>query len=69
MTWASQRCRVVFRDAKLVDPSAETQREIRQEMEKVANQYGVGKGADATKFPTFQFQDPTIDPINLEQQN
>lgn len=69
MTLEGQLCRVVFREAKLVDPSSETQREIKQEMEKVANQYGVGKGADATKFPSFQFQDPTLDPINLEEQN
>lgn len=47
---------------KLVEASPEIQRELKQELEKIAKQYG-GDGQDLTKFPTFQFQDPVIDPI------
>lgn len=51
---------------KLVEASPELERELKAELEKVAKQYG-SDGQDMTKFPTFKFQDPVIDPINLEK--
>lgn len=59
-------CLFVFFSGKLVEPSPEIERELKQELEKVAKQYGGGDGADMTKFPTFQFKDPKIDSINFE---
>ncbi|EFA07467.2 ATP synthase-coupling factor 6, mitochondrial [Tribolium castaneum] len=52
---------------KLVEPSPEIERELKSELEKVAKVYGGGPGVDMTKFPTFKFTDPVIDPINLEK--
>ncbi|XP_060536917.1 ATP synthase-coupling factor 6, mitochondrial [Cylas formicarius] len=51
---------------KLVDPTPELQKELNQELEKVAKQYGGGPGIDLTKFPTFKFEDPVIDSVNME---
>ncbi|KAJ8975928.1 hypothetical protein NQ317_014888 [Molorchus minor] len=50
----------------LVEPTPELEKELKTELEKVAKQYGGGAGVDMTKFPTFEFKDPVIDPINLE---
>ncbi|XP_063608474.1 ATP synthase-coupling factor 6, mitochondrial-like [Penaeus indicus] len=49
---------------KLVDMTPEVERQLQQELDKVARQYGGGPGVDMTKFPTFTFQDPKIDPLN-----
>ncbi|XP_044730082.1 ATP synthase-coupling factor 6, mitochondrial-like [Chrysoperla carnea] len=49
--------------AKLVDPNPEIERELKAEMDKVAKMYGGGAGADLTKFPTFNFTEPKVDPI------
>ncbi|XP_063972946.1 ATP synthase-coupling factor 6, mitochondrial-like [Diachasmimorpha longicaudata] len=46
---------------KMVDPTAETQREMKSELDRLATQYGGGPGVDMTKFPTFKFDDPHID--------
>lgn len=54
------------RGKNLVEPSPAIQKELKQELEKVAKQHGGGEGIDLTKFPTFKFVDPVIDPINLE---
>lgn len=51
---------------KLVDPSPDTERELKQELERVAKTFGGSEGTDMTKFPEFKFQDPKIDPINLQ---
>ncbi|XP_023014696.1 ATP synthase, coupling factor 6 [Leptinotarsa decemlineata] len=51
----------------LVEPTPELEKELKTELEKVARQYGGGPGVDMTKFPSFKFQDPVIDPINLEK--
>ncbi|XP_071519255.1 ATP synthase-coupling factor 6, mitochondrial [Panulirus ornatus] len=48
---------------KLVDATPEVERELEQELSKVARQYGGGPGVDMTKFPTFKFEDPVIDPV------
>lgn len=50
----------------LVEPSPEMQKELQANLEKVFMQYGGKKGEDLTKFPQITFQDPKIDPINLE---
>ncbi|CAH0549984.1 unnamed protein product [Brassicogethes aeneus] len=52
---------------KLVEPTKELEKELKTELEKVAKQYGGGSGEDMTKFPTFKFTEPTIDPINMEK--
>ncbi|XP_067012906.2 ATP synthase-coupling factor 6, mitochondrial [Anabrus simplex] len=52
---------------KMVDPTPDIERELAAELDKVAKQYGGKEGADMTKFPTFQFKDPVLDPINLSQ--
>ncbi|XP_018332662.1 ATP synthase-coupling factor 6, mitochondrial [Agrilus planipennis] len=52
---------------KLVEPTPEIEKELKAELEKVAKQYGGGEGVDMTKFPTFTFKDPVIDPINMEE--
>ncbi|XP_070505769.1 ATP synthase-coupling factor 6, mitochondrial [Chironomus tepperi] len=51
---------------KMVDATPEIQRELAQELDKLAKQYGGGEGVDMTKFPEFKFQEPKIDPINSE---
>lgn len=45
-----------------MEASPEIQKELKQELDKISKQYG-GEGQDITKFPTFNFQDPVIDPI------
>lgn len=40
----------------MVDPTPETQRQLKAELERVAAQYGGGPGVDMTKFPTFKFE-------------
>ncbi|GLV42212.1 ATP synthase coupling factor 6 [Carabus blaptoides fortunei] len=49
---------------KLVDPTPEIERELKAELDKVAKQFGGGEGEDMTKFPSFKWTEPTIDPIN-----
>lgn len=39
---------------KLVDASPDTEKQLQDELEKLARQYGA-KGADFAKFPTFGF--------------
>ncbi|XP_045460221.1 ATP synthase-coupling factor 6, mitochondrial [Harmonia axyridis] len=53
-------------EKNLVEPSPALQTELKSELEKVARQYGGKEGEDMTKFPTFKFEDPTIDPIKME---
>lgn len=49
---------------KLVDASPETEKALKDEMEKIARMYGA-KGADFTKFPTFTFTDPDLEPVGV----
>ncbi|XP_022913321.1 ATP synthase-coupling factor 6, mitochondrial [Onthophagus taurus] len=51
----------------LVEPSPAIEKELKSELEKASKQYGGGPGVDMTKFPTFTFKEPVIDPINLEK--
>lgn len=45
---------------KLVDASPDLLKEREAELEKIGAQYGIKKGEDPTKFPSFTFQDPPI---------
>ncbi|KAL1377222.1 hypothetical protein pipiens_016414 [Culex pipiens pipiens] len=49
---------------KLVDASPEIERELKQELEKLAKAYGGDGGADMTAFPSFKFEEPKLGPIN-----
>ncbi|XP_042211783.1 ATP synthase-coupling factor 6, mitochondrial-like [Homarus americanus] len=48
---------------KLVDATPDIERQLQQELDKVARQYGGGPGVDMTKFPEFKFEEPKIDPV------
>jgi len=51
---------------KLVDASPATEKSLTDELEKIARQYGAGaKGVDFTKFPTFAFTDPDLEPVGV----
>lgn len=52
------------KDGKLVDPTPEIMHELKQELDKLAKNYGGGEGVDMTKFPEFKFEEPKVDPIN-----
>lgn len=52
------------RDGGFVDPTPQSQNELKTELERVSKQYGGGAGVDMTKFPEFKFEDPVLDPIN-----
>ncbi|KAH8330274.1 hypothetical protein KR067_000711 [Drosophila pandora] len=49
---------------KLVDPNPEIEREIKNELDRVAKQFGSDGKTDFTKFPDFKFPDVKIDPIS-----
>lgn len=49
---------------KLVDPSPETERELKNELERIAKTYGGSGNEDMTKFPEFKFTEPQVDAIN-----
>ncbi|XP_018014572.1 ATP synthase-coupling factor 6, mitochondrial [Hyalella azteca] len=46
---------------KLVDSTPQVEKQLQQELDKVAKQYGGGAGTDMTKFPSFKFEEPVID--------
>jgi len=50
---------------KLVDASPATEKSLTDELEKLARQYGA-KGTDFTKFPTFAFTDPDLEPVGVQ---
>ncbi|XP_063705145.1 ATP synthase-coupling factor 6, mitochondrial [Culicoides brevitarsis] len=52
---------------KLVDPSPETEKELKNELERIAKTYGGTGKEDMTKFPEFKFEEPKLDPINQTQ--
>lgn len=58
---------IIFSGKKLVEPTPDLEKELKSELEKVARQYGGAQGEDMTKFPTFKFKDPVLDPINFEK--
>ncbi|KFM71587.1 hypothetical protein X975_19754, partial [Stegodyphus mimosarum] len=54
---------------KLVDISPEKQKEYDESLNNLKKQYGADKGDDFTKFPTFSFPEPKLDPINMEERS
>lgn len=51
---------------KLVDPSPEIELELKAELNKLTKHYGGATTEEMTKFPTFKWVEPTVDPINQE---
>ena len=51
---------------KLVDATAETDAEMKREMDKIAKQYGGEAGTDMTKFPDMKFVDPAVEVPDLK---
>jgi len=49
---------------KMVDASAETEKTLTDELEKITRQFSA-KGADFTKFPTFNFTDVDVEPVGV----
>lgn len=49
---------------KLVDASPAIEKHLTDELEKVARVYGA-KGDEFTKFPTFNFTDPDLEPVGV----
>lgn len=45
---------------KLVDATPAVEKQLQQELDKVARQYGGGAGVDMTKFPSFKFEGETL---------
>lgn len=50
-----------------VDADPTITREYNEELKKAAAQFAGDKSADMTKFPQFTFEDPQLDPINMEK--
>lgn len=49
----------------MVDISPEVQKDLKNELERVRRVYGGAEGTDMSKFPTFTFPEPKVDPINM----
>jgi len=60
--------RTKSKDGGMVDPTPQSQNEMKSELERIAKQYGGGSGVDMTKFPDFKFEDPILDPINASDE-
>merc|ERR1712038_1411578 len=50
---------------KLVDATKEVETALQEELDKVAQSFGGGKGVDMAQFPVFNFKEPKIDTIDL----
>ena len=50
---------------KLVDASPDTEKSLKDELEKITRQYGA-TGADFQKFPTFNFQEVDLQPVGVQ---
>ncbi|XP_068152321.1 ATP synthase-coupling factor 6, mitochondrial [Drosophila tropicalis] len=49
---------------KLVDSNPEIERELKNELERVAKQFGSDGKTDMLKFPEFKFPEVKVDPIS-----
>lgn len=58
----------IYRDGGFVDPTPQSQNELKSELDRISKQYGGGSGVDMTKFPEFKFEDPILDPINASDE-
>ncbi|CAL1301075.1 unnamed protein product [Larinioides sclopetarius] len=54
---------------KLVDVTPEKQKEYDEVLLNLKKQYGADKSQDFTKFPTFSFPEPKLDPINMDERH
>jgi len=54
---------------KIVDITPETEKDLKSELARVAKIYGGASEAEMTKFPSFSFKDPVIDPIDQAVQS
>ncbi|KAH8383924.1 hypothetical protein KR009_011302 [Drosophila setifemur] len=48
---------------KLVDSNPDIEREMKNELDRVAKQFGSDGTTDMTKFPDFKFPEVKVDPI------
>jgi len=53
----------------LAKADAAAQAELKNELERVAKQYGGAEGEDMTAFPELTFEDGAVDPINISEKN
>merc|ERR1712012_567192 len=51
----------------LASADSAAQDALKAELERVARQYGIEAGEDVTAFPSFEFSDKPVDPINISQ--
>jgi F-type H+-transporting ATPase subunit 6 len=49
-----------------VDATPQTEADLAAELDKVAKQYGGGKGIDMTKFPEFTWTEPAVEVGDLK---
>ncbi|KAF8772033.1 ATP synthase-coupling factor 6, mitochondrial-like [Argiope bruennichi] len=54
---------------KLVDVTPEKQKQYDEVLLNLKKQYGADKGEDFNKFPTFNFPEPKLDPINMDERH
>ncbi len=52
-----------------VDATPQVEADLATELDKVAKQYGGGKGIDMTKFPQFAWTEPEIQDIELREKS
>ncbi|KAG1689533.1 ATP synthase-coupling factor 6, mitochondrial [Nymphon striatum] len=52
---------------KMVEVSPDTEKKLDGELTRLFKQYSDGE--DLTKFPTFKFTDPKLDPVNLQEKS
>ena len=51
---------------KFVDATKQTEADLAAELEKVAKNYGGGKGVDMSKFPDFKWAEPAVETPDLK---
>merc|ERR1712059_230401 len=51
----------------LANADAASQADLVKELERVAKQYGGAEGVDMTQFPAVEFEEITVEPINISQ--
>lgn len=54
-------------DQKLVDGNSEVNQAYQEELERVHRTYQVKSQDDFVKFPSVQFEEPKIDPLDLHE--
>ena len=59
----------MFLCAFQVDATPQIEANLAAELDKVAKQYGGGKGVDMTKFPQFNWTEPEVQDIELKEKS